>query len=335
MTLYLELAHYKSVQVMKQVVKRQFTQCMQYLRMRKQAVLLVDAANAFNCVNRQVFLHNICIICPPIATYVRNCYTLPSRLFIIGGSEIPSEGTTQGDPTAMSIYALAIIPLVLMIMEIMSTSPDNISKMVAYADDFTAGGTVKDLKYWWETLCEVGLKFGYYPEVSKTWLIVKNDFYDIANTTFSSTKVNVTSNGKRHLGAVMGSRSYKDYMNEKINHWMKEVKLLSEVAKIESQCALSCFISGYKHKWNYYMRTIPNISNLLRQIDDVITKEFILAVTGGVKCSENEKKLLSLPPKLGGLGIPIFSEASDFEYSNSKMVTKKMVRENNPARKAI
>ena len=27
-----------------------------------------------------------------------------------------------------------------MIMEIMSTSPDNTSKMVAYADDFTAGG---------------------------------------------------------------------------------------------------------------------------------------------------------------------------------------------------
>ena len=47
----------------------------------------------------------------------------------------------------MSIYLIAIIPLVLMIIEIMSTSPDNTSKMVAYVDDFTAGSTVKDLKY--------------------------------------------------------------------------------------------------------------------------------------------------------------------------------------------
>ena len=47
----------------------------------------------------------------------------------------------------MSIYAIALIPLVSMIMEIMSTSTDNTSKMVAYADDFTAGGTAKDLKY--------------------------------------------------------------------------------------------------------------------------------------------------------------------------------------------
>ena len=115
---------------------------------KTEVVLLVDAANAFNSVNLQVFLHNICINCLPIATYVRNCYMLPSRLFIIAGTEIPSsEGTTQVDPTAMSIYAIAIIPLVLMIMEIMSTSPDNTSKMVAYADDFTAGDTAKDLKY--------------------------------------------------------------------------------------------------------------------------------------------------------------------------------------------
>ena len=96
---------------------------------KTEVVLLVDAVNAFNSVNLQVFLHNICINCLPIATYVRNCYIFPSRLFIITGTEIPSsEGTTQVDTTAMSIEAIAIIPLVLMIIEIMSTSPDNTSK---------------------------------------------------------------------------------------------------------------------------------------------------------------------------------------------------------------
>ena len=97
---------------------------------KTEAVLLVHAVNAFSSVNRQVFLHNLCGICPPITTYVRNCYTLPSRLFIIGGTEMPSsEATTQRDPTAMSIYAITIVPFVLMIMGIMSTSPDNTSKM--------------------------------------------------------------------------------------------------------------------------------------------------------------------------------------------------------------
>ena len=42
------------------------------------------------------------------------------------------------------------------------------SKIVAYAGDFTARGTVKDLKYWWVKLCELSPKSGYYPEASKT-----------------------------------------------------------------------------------------------------------------------------------------------------------------------
>ena len=64
-----------------------------------EAVLLIDAANAFNNINRNVLLQNIRIICPTIAQYVTNCYRIPARLFIIGGKELLSrEGTTQGDP---------------------------------------------------------------------------------------------------------------------------------------------------------------------------------------------------------------------------------------------
>ena len=52
-------------------------------------------SNAFNAVDRELFLHNVSVICPEIAVFVRNCYALPSRLFIIGGSELKScEGTT-------------------------------------------------------------------------------------------------------------------------------------------------------------------------------------------------------------------------------------------------
>ena len=88
------------------------------------AVLMIDAFNALNSVNHKVFLQNVKIICPEIATFVTNCYSLPSRLFIIGGKEILSaEGTTQGDPVAMPIYAIAIIPLIMMILEITDKLP--------------------------------------------------------------------------------------------------------------------------------------------------------------------------------------------------------------------
>ena len=51
-------------------------------------LLLVDATNAFNSINRNALLHNIQYICPALSTYVRNCYNVPSRLFITGGKGI-------------------------------------------------------------------------------------------------------------------------------------------------------------------------------------------------------------------------------------------------------
>jgi len=207
------------------------------------AVLLIDAANAFNSVNREAFLHNVEIICPAIAVYVKNCYSIPSRLFVVGGYELKSsEGTTQGDPIAMAIYAIAIIPLLLMIMEIVTPKAPS-TKVVAYADDFTAGGVLKDLRTWWDTLCHLGPKFGYYPQANKSWIIVKEQYKNSASITFKDSDIKISSTGKRHLGAAIGSTSYKNqYINDKIDIWIAEIKVLSKIAKIEPQAAFSCFI---------------------------------------------------------------------------------------------
>ena len=295
-----------------------------FLEENTEAVMLIDASNAFNSVNRNVFLHNVAVVCPAISIYVKNCYTNPSRLFIIGGHELTSsEGTTQGDPIAMAIYSIAVIPLMLMVLEITNKLPDKKTKMCAYADDFSAGGSIKNLKHWWDTLNELGPKFGYFPEASKCWLIVKPDAYDIAKSTFANTSIKITIEGKRHLGAIVGSTKYKElYVNEKIDKWCKELNLLCEIANIQPQAAYSCFISGYKHKFNYIMRTIPNINHLMSRIDEIILNKFIPAITDGIIINQSERKLLSLPAKLGGLGLPIFSETSDMEYENSMLVTE-------------
>ena len=68
-----------------------------------QAVLLVDATNAFNSLNRQVALKNIEKICPPISTILTNTYRDDIHLFIDGETLLSQEGTTQGDPLAMAM----------------------------------------------------------------------------------------------------------------------------------------------------------------------------------------------------------------------------------------
>ena len=101
-----------------------------------EAALLVDATNA---LNRQVALHNIRRLCPPIATILINSYRCPTELFVDGDIILSQEGTTQGDPLAMAMYGLATIPLIRRL--------DGLCMQVWYADDsatigkLVSGGT--------------------------------------------------------------------------------------------------------------------------------------------------------------------------------------------------
>ena len=77
-----------------------------------EAVILVDTSNAFNSLNRQVALHNITRLCGPLATILINTYREPTELFADGEVFFSREGTTQGDPLAMAMYAIATVPLI-------------------------------------------------------------------------------------------------------------------------------------------------------------------------------------------------------------------------------
>ena len=111
-----------------------------------EAVLLIDAENALNTINKKAMLLNISVKCPIIFMYISHCYYKPSRLFIIGGTEIISkEGTTQGDPTAMAEYALGVAPLTQHLLEIVWSSK-LYSKEIVYTDDFTVADSIKDIK---------------------------------------------------------------------------------------------------------------------------------------------------------------------------------------------
>ena len=289
------------------------------------AVLLVDAENAFNSINRNALLHNTQYICPPIHIFVYNCYVIPARLFIIGGKEIKScEGTTQGDPTAMATYALALVPL---LQHLMESDPDYKPKMVAFADDLTGAGNLLQLHTWWNRLLNMGPKYGYFPKPSKSYLIVKDEKYEEACEIFAGSRINITTSGQRHLGAVIGSMEFKDeYVNNLVARWTSEMQVLSKIAEIQPQAAYAAYTHGFKSKFNYSLRTINNISAHMKPIEEVIRNEFIPAITGGVICSDLERKMLSFPTKLGGLGIDIVHEISDYEYEASRKVTQRLIK---------
>ena len=55
-----------------------------------------------------------------------------------------------------------------MVLEITNTKTNSDVKMVPYADDFSAAGSVSSFKYWWNTLRELGSKFGYFTHPTKS-----------------------------------------------------------------------------------------------------------------------------------------------------------------------
>ena len=66
-----------------------------------EAVILVDACNAFNSLNRETALRNILYLCPPLAKILVNTYRDDVQLFI-DGHLLSQEGTTQGENIEMA-----------------------------------------------------------------------------------------------------------------------------------------------------------------------------------------------------------------------------------------
>ena len=106
------------------------------------------------------------------------------------------------------------------------------SKEITYVD-FTVAGSVKAIKGYWEYLNLFATFFGCYPKVSKSsYPIVKIQYLETANVVFGNTKINLTSERMRHLGAVIRNHPYKEkYVNELVTNLNNQLRLLSKIAK--------------------------------------------------------------------------------------------------------
>ncbi len=96
----------------------------------------------------------------------------------------------------------------------------------------SAAGKITRLKELWDYINKEGPKYGYFPNSSKTILIVKgSENLPKANAIFGQTEVKITTEGERHLGAVIGSSDFKNtYVSTKVSGWIKNIEQLSIVA---------------------------------------------------------------------------------------------------------
>jgi len=155
-------------------------------------VLLADAANAFNSMNCATILLHARVLWAHCAHFLFNTYKGWSEWVLKGSATLlhSKEGVTQGDPLFMFMYGVGTLPL------IWSLHNPTCWMQLWYADDASAGGSLLDLRDWFSLLCSRGPAFGYFPEPTKSFVVVSERFRGEAEAVFGDLGVQVvTSSG--------------------------------------------------------------------------------------------------------------------------------------------
>ena len=146
----------------------------------------------------------------------------------------------------------------------------------------------------------------------------------LATEIFANTDIHITTTGERHLGAVIGSREFRsEYVTDKINKWIKDVEEIAEVANDEPQIAYSAYTKALCMRWCFLQRTVPDIKEYFIPLEEVIRDKLIPAIIGRA-VTDLERKLISLPVRLGGMGIQDPTVTAQIEFRNSSIITRNL-----------
>ena len=102
----------------------------------------------------------------------------------------------------------------------------------------------------------------------------------------------------------------------------KRIKVTVKIAKVYPQAAYFAFTSGFRQNFICIISPLSNVSHLLQPIENFIWQEFMTFLLEGRTCNDEERQLLSVHVKTGGMGITNISSISDMEYKTSKKTIK-------------
>ena len=145
-----------------------------------------------------------------------------------------------------------------------------------------------------------GPPMGYFPSPQKCWLIVKPEKEQAAKEILSETAINITTEGRKHLGATLGSRDFlEEYVviGEKNEEWVAQVARLAKFATTQPQSSYAAFVFGLRHRWTYFLRALPDIAPFLEPLEHAIADLLVPAITEHVTTQE-ERDLLELTVSL-------------------------------------
>jgi hypothetical protein len=285
--------------------------------------LLIDARNAFNEGNQTV-RHEW----PSGARFTFNCYRHWSTPMIRG------KATTAPASffTARKVSHRETLSRCLCMASALSHSSDNSRRNFQrwnnwYADDVGAGGKFDAIRQF-TRLKEIGPNFGYFPEPSKSILIVPLHSFEHASTAFVHLGFKITTGSRYLVGGFIGEKGALDVWTlEKIDDWSGAVVELASAAKVYyPQAAFAGLRISLQQEWQFVQRFIKEIGGKFTEIEKEISQAFLPALFGDVLDEDDPRQALaSLPVKHAGLAIPNPVRSSDMNYEASILASSHLV----------
>ena len=103
--------------------------------------------------------------------------------------------------------------------------------------------------------------------------------------------------------------------------WVAEIAKLCKIAESQPYAAFAAFTHGVSSKWSYMSQVVPDIGHLLQPVEDVVRNVFLPILTGRQGLTDDERELISLPARLGGLGVANAVKDADVAHRFSLQVS--------------
>ena len=190
------------------------------------------------------------------------------------------------------------------------------------------------VRQWLDELIQEGPKFGYYPEPSKSIVIVKDGLMDKAKEKFGDLGLKMVE-AHKFLGGFVGKEdTVRKLISKKVTKWAEVVEDLADAAVRYPQDTYIAFIKSLQCEWEYLQRAVENKGEEFSPLTEVIQKKFLPAVFGR-ELSDWEKEMVKLPTSKGGLGIRDPSEVSLETHNISVEGTRILVEAVSNGRKVL
>jgi len=267
-------------------------------------ILSFDLKNAFNSMKRSFINEAIVSRSPQLTNAFRWAYSGHTPLYLSDGRKIFSKsGVRQGDPFGPAFFSIGFSQILQKLQErfehngIQEEVP-----MVAYLDDlfvFVRPSMRKRAVRLVEGVLEEYQPF--------SGLLLRKE-----KTRISKPK-HFRRDGFDLLGSHVGPKSYQ-FLQNKLE---QELKGFSKLQELRSQDSFLLLRSVFIPKLMHLQRTLEISNEEWKSADQLILKT-LTKILGRIRGLVLERKLISLPLRLGGLGLTLPSFVAQAALASSK-----------------